>query len=77
MGPTFSRGVQLFPGGGGGGGRPPVPPPSGYALVNIKYTVALFSALDVTIFSAFCMKPNDPLCCKSPYFDLFHPLSPK
>ena len=59
--------------------------------VNIKYTVALFSALDVsvrkkqqhatcTIFSAFCTKPNDPLCCKRPrqslYINLFHSLSP-
>ena len=58
--------------------------------VNIKYTVALFSALHVsvrkkqhatcTIFSAFCTKPNDPLCCKRPrqslYINLFHSLSP-
>ena len=59
---------------------------------NIKYTVALFSALDVsvrkknkratcTIFSAFCTKPNDPLCCKRPrqslYINLFYSLSPK
>ena len=58
--------------------------------VNIKYTVALFSALHVsvrknkhatcTIFSAFCTKPNDPLCCKRPRqslnINLFHSLSP-
>ena len=33
-----------------------------------------------TIFSAFCTKPNDPLCCKRPrqslYINLFHSLSP-
>ena len=47
--------------------------------------MALFSALDVsvrkkyatcTIFSAFCTKPNDPLCSKRPrqslYINLFH-----
>ena len=52
------------------------------------YTMALFSALDVsvrkkhatcTIFYAFCTKPNDPLCSKRPrqslYINLFH--SPK
>ena len=34
-----------------------------------------------TIFSAFCTKPNDPLCCKRPrqslYINLFYSLSPK
>ena len=34
-----------------------------------------------TIFSAFCTKPNDPLCYKRPrqslYINLFHFLSPK
>ena len=49
--------------------------------VNIKYAVALFSALDVsvrkknhatcTIFSAFCTKPNNPLCCKRPRQSLY------
>ena len=56
-------------------------------FLQAKYTVALFSPLDVsvrkkkhaarTIFSAFCTEPNDPLCCKSLYFNLFHSLSPK
>ena len=34
-----------------------------------------------TIFSAFCTKPNDPMCYKRPrqslYINLFHSLSPK
>ena len=59
-------------------------------MIEVPSVEALFYALDVslrkkkhatcTIFSAFCTKPNDLLCCKRPrqslYINLFHSLSP-
>ena len=56
-------------------------------LVNIKYTVALFSALDVLVrkknmrLARFSLHFARNLCCKRPrhslYINLFHSLLPK